>query len=168
MVKDAAEEAVEAVKSVVRVLNPLNWCAWLRSIIQCFTHGEYVMAKYKSVGTIRYEYEGEGPAVKWFFVPDANYCVMQHHKKDYAVFLGEGISDVIKRELTQTRESGVELTVPSEEKICKKKVLCLKVSELLCLSGAQSAAMTQSKVMVTVEDNGNGLSLIGVSPPPPK
>ena len=127
------------------------------------------MAEYKSVGTIRYEYEGEEQAeesvVNWFFVPDANYCVMQHHKKDCAVFLGEGDSAT----WTNLTESGVKLVIPKENDILKGKVEDAKDltwRELLCFWEAKSAAMSQSKVMVTVEKNGNDLSLIGISPPP--
>ena len=121
------------------------------------------MANFKSVGTIRYEDD------KWVFVPDANYCVMQHHKKDYAIFLGEG--DEKKAISEELPESGVALVIPKENDILTKKVRDvenLTWRELLCFWEAKYAAMSQSKVMVIVKDNGNGNapSLIGISPPP--
>ena len=120
----------------------------------------------KSVGTIRYEYEGT--TVKWFFVPDTNHCV-KHYKNEYAIFLNvEGTDEAISMKLPESGK-GVALSIPGEKKIHEAKSLkCsdLKVPELFSLLGAQSAAMSQSKVKVIVEKNESVLSLIGVFPPP--
>ena len=106
-------------------------------------------AKYESVGTIRYEDD------KWFFVPDANYCV-EHYGKKYAIFLRQAGEEyeAISRNLP---ESGVGVRLNGQ------------VPEPF-MFGAQSAAMSQSKVMVMVADNGigNDPSLRGISVPPPK
>lgn len=121
---------------------------------------------YKSVGTIRYEYEGTEPTVKWFFVPDTNYCV-EHNGKKYAIFLNND-GNPISENLPESGK-GVTLSILGEKKIHEAKSLkCsdLKVPELFSLLGAQSAAMSQSKVMVIVEKNEGVLSLIGVFPPP--
>ena len=117
------------------------------------------MAKYKSVGTIRYEDKGQGTGVKWFFVPDTKYCV-EHYGKKHANFLNRD-GNPISRKLPKSGE-GVKL----KDKIFKGRVKRFSGSKLAVLSAAKSAAMSQSKVMVTVKNNGNGLSLIGVSPPP--
>ena len=138
-----------------------------------------VKLKYKSVGTIRYEYEGEepsaesvkkssgnpdvGPRVNWFFIPDANYCV-EHYGKKYAIFVDQN-DNTISRNLSES-ESGVEVKL--EDTIFAEQVGTSTGRQLAGVLGAQSAAMSQSKVMVTVEENGDDLSLIGVSPPPPK
>ena len=169
VVKDVAEGAVEAVKSVARGLNPLHWFVSYGQSFSFFNLGDYVMAdpvKHTSVGTIRYEYEGTEPTVKWFFVPDTNYCV-EHNGKKYAIFLNND-GNPISGNLPESGK-GVALFIPGEDKIHEAKSLkCsdLKVPELFSLLGAQSAAMSQSKVMVTVKKNGDDLSLISVSPPP--
>ena len=173
VVKDVAEGAVEAVKSVARALNPLHWFVSYGRSFSFFNLGDYVMAdpvKHTSVGTIRYEceYEDEESPVKWFFVPDTNHCV-KHYKNEYAIFLNVGRTDeAISMKLPESGK-GVTLSILGEKKIHEAKSLkCsdLKVPELFSLLGAQSAAMSQSKVMVIVEKNEGVLSLIGVFPPP--
>ena len=121
------------------------------------------MANFKSVGTIRYECEGEEPKVKWFFVPDSDHCV-KHRGMEYAIFINKnnGSGAAITKELLESR---VKLSIQGEEKICQQNNSLTEL-ERFGLSGAQSAAMSQSKVMVIVKRKGRGLSLIGTFPPP--
>ena len=95
------------------------------------------MPIYKSQGTVRF---GIGSGSVWLnFVPHCDYLV-KHDGKNYAAFLSNGKG--ILKECED--ESGKSIKI---QKLTNK----LDMSEMLIWAGAQSAAMTHSKVQVEVD-----------------
>lgn len=121
--------------------------------------------KYKSQGTVRC-YVGETD-VHICFVPHSDYMVT-HGGKHYTVFVTDGgvrhLKPCDKDE--HGKLVGTKIDILEGNAIYKEvKDSDLMVSKILTLAGAQSAAMTNSKVEVEVKVGGEKLTLIGITIP---
>ena len=119
--------------------------------------------EYKSQGTVRY-YVGK-TYVNIRFVPHSDYMIT-HEDKHYAVFLtGDGKECILRPCKEPGDPVGTEIYILEVSAIgTTVKTSDLEVSQILTLAGAQSAAMTNSKVEVKVMDNGK-LKLTGITVP---
>ena len=121
--------------------------------------------KYKSQGTVRC-YVGETD-VHIYFVPHSDYMVT-HGDKHYAVFLrddGTGHLDPCDKD-EHEKLVGTKINILKRDAIGEKvQKSDLMVSQILTSAGAQSAAMTNSKVEVEVEVDKKKLTLIGITIP---
>ena len=116
------------------------------------------MPAYKSQGTVRF---GIGSGSVWInFVPHYDYLV-KHDGKNYAAFLPNGKGSCKGILIEFKDESGRPIEI-------RKSTKLLDMSEMLIWAGAQSAAMTHSKVQVEVDmtENGTNRKLTGIEIPP--